>query len=170
MSPRLVPEHDESRWLLKALRETAHELEAQLWGLDEDDLRWRPSGDAWSLKETAAHLRDCERHFVETLELIVYEDEPRVAAFDADALVLERDYREADLYDVLEEFSLLRHRAVNLLWSHEGPGWERAGRHPYLGPVTIAQLARQQNEHDLEHLWQASRLRQGLAQRTASSL
>src|SRR3990170_5017501 len=112
MSPRFAEEYDEPRWLLKALREAAHELESQLWGLDEDDLRWRPSDDGWSLKEIAAHLRDCEEHFLESLELIVSRDEARIPAFDADALVLDRDYRGIDLYEALEAFEHLRHRSV----------------------------------------------------------
>ena len=170
MSPRFAPEYDESRWLLKALREAAHELESQLWGLSEDDLRWRPSDDAWSLKEIAAHLRDCEEHLLESLELIDCQETPRIPAFDGDALVLERDYRATDLYDVMERFAYLRHRTVNLLWSLTPEGWERNGLHPYLGPVSIARLAREQSEHDLEHLWQARRLREALAERTPSSL
>ena len=162
MSARPTPEYDESRWLLKALRESAHELESQLWGLDEEELRWRPADDAWSLKEIAAHLRDCEEHFLESLELIAYEDSPRLPAFDADALVLERDYQEIDLCEALEQFAYLRHRAANLLWSLDPDDWERTGAHPYLGEVSIARLARAQNEHDLEHLWQARRLREAL--------
>jgi hypothetical protein len=169
MSPRLAPEYDESRWLLKALREAAHELESQLWGLDEDDLCRRASDDGWCLKEIAGHLRDCEEHFLQTLELLAYEDEPRVPAFDADAQVLENDYRKIDLYDALERFEYLRHRTVNLLWSLDEDGWERAGRHPYRGAVSIAQLTREQNEHDLEHLWQARRLREMLTARAPSS-
>jgi hypothetical protein len=163
--PRLAPEYDEQRWLLKALREAAHELESQLWELDEKDLRWRPSEDGWSLKEIAAHLRDCEEHFLETIELIATRREPRLRALDADALVLERDYREVDLYDVLETFGYLRHRSVNVLWGLGPDDWERSGAHPYRGPVTISMLAREQSEHDLEHLWQARRLREGLASR-----
>jgi hypothetical protein len=163
MTFRAVEEYDQTRWLLKALREAAHELESQLWGLDEEGLRWRPSDDGWSLKEIAAHLRDCEEHFVACLELIIAKDNPRLPAFDGDALVLDRDYRDADLYDALERFSYQRQRSVSMLW---GPGddWERAGLDPYRGPVTIAQLAREQSEHDLEHLWQARRLREQLAQ------
>ncbi|OGO50663.1 MAG: hypothetical protein A2148_03275 [Chloroflexi bacterium RBG_16_68_14] len=168
MSPRFAPEYDEGRWLLKALREAAYELEAQLWGLDEAELRWRLADDAWCLKEIAAHLRDCEEHFLQSLELVVFQEQARIPAFDADALVLERDYREIDLEGALEGFAYLRHRAVNLLWSM-APDWERTGLHPYLGPVSIAQLARQQSEHDLEHLWQARRLRERLAERTPSS-
>lgn len=162
MFPRAGSESTESRWLLKALREAAHELDAQLWGLDEADLRWRPSDDGWSLKEIAAHLRDCEEHFLQALEAIVMEHEPRIAALDADALVLERDYREIDIYDTLEQLSDMRQRAVMILWQED---WQRTGRHQYLGPVTIARLAHDQSQHDLEHLWQARRLREALAER-----
>jgi hypothetical protein len=165
MSTRPVPEYDESRWLLKALRETAHELESQLWGLDEDDLRWRPSDDALCLKEIAAHLRDCEAHFLRTLETIALEDVPCVAAFDADGLLLDRDYRHSDVYESLEELERLRHRSVSLLWQLAEDEWERSGIHPYLGPVTIARLAREQSQHDLEHLWEARRVRALLEER-----
>ena len=166
MSLQFVPEHDESRWVLKALREAAHELESQLWGLEEDDLRWRPGDDGWCLKEIAAHLRDCEEHFAESLEAIASQDCARLRALDADALVLENDYRDADLYFALERFETLRHRVVSLLW--EIDDWERTGLHPYRGPVSVLQLAREQSQHDLEHLWQARRLRQTLEERAGA--
>ena len=170
MSPRFPPEYDESRWLLKALREAAHELESQLWGLSEDGLCWRPDDDALSLKEIAAHLRDCEEHFLRSLELIAYQETPRIPAFDADALVLENDYRKIDIYEAMERLEYLRHRTVSLLWSLAPEDWERTGEHPYLGAVSIARLAHEQNEHDLEHLWQARRLQERLAARAPSSL
>ncbi len=175
MSLQLVPDHDESRWLLKALRETAHEFESQLWGLDEADLRWRLSDDAddadggWCLKEIAAHLGDCEEHLLQSLELIVHQETPRIAALDADALVLEHDYRQLDLYEQLERFEYLRQRTVNLLWSLMPEDWERTGLHPYQGAMSVLRLVREQNEHDLEHLWQARRLRQALAERAPST-
>ena len=179
MSLQLVPDHDESRWLLKALRETAHEFESQLWGLDETDLRWRLSDDAddaddadggWCLKEIAAHLGDCEEHLLHSLELIVHQETPRIPALDADALVLEHDYRQLDLYEQLERFEYLRQRTVNLLWSLMPEEWERTGLHPYQGPMSVLRLVHEQNEHDLEHLWQARRLRQALAERAPSTL
>ncbi len=163
MASHFAPEYDGSRWLLKALREAARAFESQLGGLSERELRWRASEDTWSLKEIAAHLRDCEEHFLDTLELIAYEDSPRLPAFDADALVLENDYRDCDLYETLERFEYARHRVVNLLWSLAAEDWERSGRHPYSGEVSIARLAREHTEHDLEHLWQARRLAELLA-------
>jgi len=160
-----VPEYDESRWVLKALRETAHELEAQLYGLHEQELRWRPSEDGWSLKEIAAHLRDCEEHFIECLELIVLQRAESIPCFDADALVFERDYREINVYEAAERFEYLRYRSVSILWGLEPDEWELAGAHPYLGPVSVLQLARERSEHDLEHLWAARRLHQQLEER-----
>lgn len=161
-------EPDGTRWLLKALREAAHELESQLLGLEEDELRWRQDEDTLSLKEIAGHLRDCEEHFVQCLELIAEKDCPRLRAFDPDVALLEQDYREIDLYEALERFENLRQRSSYLLWGLEGEEWQRTGKHPYRGEISIAQLAREQNEHDLEHLWQARRIREALEQRTAT--
>ena len=169
MYPHDIESSKESRGLLKALRESAHELESQLWGLGEDQLRWRPSDDAMSLKELVAHLRDCEEHFLQTLELIAYHDEPKLASFDGDALVLDRDYQEIDLPETLEQYTYLRHCTINVLWGPAAGAWQRTGRHPYLGQISIEQLVREQNEHDLEHLWEARRIREELAQGAKTS-
>jgi len=69
------------------------------------------------------------------------------------------------VYETLEQLEHLRNRSVNLLWDLADEEWERAGIHPYLGPVTIARLAREQSQHDLEHLWQARRVRAALESR-----
>ncbi len=98
--------------------------------------------------------------------MIVERDEPKLKAFDGDALVMDRDYQEIDLFEALDQFTYLRHRSVDVLWGPALGEWNRKGRHPYLGPLTIAQLVREQNEHDLEHLWQARNIRESLAQRT----
>jgi hypothetical protein len=145
--------------MLKALHEAADELQGQLLGLGEEELCRRPAPDEWSLKEVAAHLRDAEACFLERLELIASEDEPDLPDIDVDAYVLERDYRSLDLYEVLHEFSRLRYRSTSLLWSLEPFEWEREGMHPYRGRLSIMQVARDMNEHDLGHLWQVRRLR-----------
>lgn len=162
--PRPVRRND-SQWLLKALHEAAGELENQLWGLSEEELCWRPAEGEWCLKEIAGHLRDCEERYLQRLRLVTERDEPEIPAFDADSIVPECDYRELDLYDVLESFANLRRRTTALLWSLDPQDWERRGIHPYLGLLTVTQIVREMNEHDLSHLWQARRLRQELAER-----
>ena len=148
------------RWMLKALHEACDELQSQLLGLSEEELCRRPAADEWSLKEIAAHLRDAEACFLERLELIAGVNEPDLPDVDVDMYVLERDYRGLDLYEVLHEFSRLRYDTTSLLWSLESSEWERGGLHPYRGRLSIMQVARDMNEHDLGHLWQVRRLRQ----------
>jgi hypothetical protein len=58
----------------------------------------------------------------------------------------------------MDEFSVQRQQLVYLLWSLDDADWSRHGVHPYLGPLTVMQVAREINEHDLAHLWQLRRL------------
>jgi hypothetical protein len=40
--------------------------------------------------------------------------------------------------------------------------WERQGEHPYRGPISVGQIVREMNEHDLAHLWQIMKIKQAL--------
>ena len=156
----------EQRWVLKALREAGDELIGQFHGASEKELRWRPQDDEWSLKEIAGHLRDNEELALEQMRLMADDDEPELPARDVDALPLERDYRTADIQELLRAFAGLRRQTHRLLWGLTTEDWRRCGRHPYRGEVAIAQIARELAEHDLGHLWQARRLRETLRQRS----
>ncbi len=154
---RPVPEYDAKAWLLKALRETAHAMESLIWELDDDALGERPVEDEWSVRELVVHMNEMERRYVERLERIVRLEEPKIEAFDGDSIACERDGDETT-FDVMDELGVRRQQAVYLLWSLDDGDWERRGVHPYLGPLTILQCAREMNEHDLAHLWQLRRL------------
>ena len=152
---RPVPEYDPKSWLLKALRETAHAMEALLWEVDDDCLERQPGGDAWSCAELITHMTEMERRFLDRLECMVRLDEPRIGAFDADSI--DAPERQS-AYDAMDDLGELRRRTVYLLWSLDDGDWRRKGVHPYIGPMTIMQVAREMNEHDLSHLWQLRRL------------
>jgi len=150
------------RWVLKALREAGDELIDQFYGAGEKELRRRPQDDEWSLKEMAGHLRDNEELALEQMRLMAGEEGPELPARDVDALPLERDYRSADVQELLGAFAGFRRQTYRLLSSLAPEDWGRCGRHPYRGEVTIAEIARELAEHDLGHLWQARRLREAL--------
>jgi uncharacterized damage-inducible protein DinB len=149
----------EPRWLLKALREAANEIEGQVFGLSEEQLCRRPSDDEWSLKETLLHLRDAEESYLHRLQLIVHGEEPELSDIAIEDYPSERDYRSADLYDALMALDRLRRETTHLLWSLSPEEWERGGIHPYRGRLSVHQVARDMNEHDLAHLWQMRRTR-----------
>jgi|CXWL01.1.fsa_nt_gi hypothetical protein len=154
-----VPEYDPKAWLLKALRETAHAMEALLWELDEGVLEdCAAGGGEWSIRDLVLHMNEMERRFVERLERIVRLDEPKIEAFDGDSIEPRRGHEDLMAFELMDEFGVQRQQAVYLLWSLDRDDWERRGIHPYLGPLSILQCAREMNEHDLSHLWQLRRL------------
>ncbi|HZP56414.1 MAG TPA: DinB family protein [Dehalococcoidia bacterium] len=154
---RPVPEYDPKSWLLKALRETAHAMESLLWNLDDAALDRRPEEGEWSCRDLASHMTEMERRYIDRLERMVRLDEPQIDAFDGDSI--ERaPVEDESVFDLMDEFSVLRRQSVYLLWSLDDRDWDRRGVHPYLGPMTITQVAREMNEHDLAHLWQLRRL------------
>ncbi|HYM16713.1 MAG TPA: DinB family protein [Dehalococcoidia bacterium] len=157
---RPVPEYDAKSWLLKALRETAHAMESLLWDLDDDALDASPEDGEWSCRDLVAHMCQMERRYIDRLERMVRMETPRIDAFDADSIELLRDGDAADdpVFDMMDEFAVQRRQSVYLLWSLDAEDWERRGIHPYLGPLTVMQVAREMNEHDLAHLWQLRRL------------
>jgi hypothetical protein len=154
---RPVPEYDPKSWLLKAMRETANAMESLLWNVEDDVLGRAPEPDEWSCKQLVSHMAEMERRYIERLERMVRMDEPHIAPFDADSIDEEMPRDDESIFDTMDEFGVLRRQTVYLLWSLDDDDWERRGVHPYLGPLSVMQVAREMNEHDLAHLWQLRR-------------
>ncbi len=155
---RPVPEYDPKSWLLKALRETAHAMESLLWNIDDDAMEHRPADDEWSCRDLSAHMCAMERRYIDWLERIVRLEDPRIDAFDSDSIDDAEPPSRDSVFDLMDEFGALRRQSVYLLWSLDDDDWTRCGVHPYLGSLSVTQVAREMNEHDLAHLWQLRRL------------
>jgi hypothetical protein len=149
-------------WVLKALREAGGMLLSELYGLDEELLRWRPEEDEWSLKETASHLRDAEELALAQFNAFVSGSASTLPAWDVDLLPQERDYQGEEIARVLASFRGMRRETTYLLWGLTEADWKRSAEHPYRGPVTLGELARELAQHDLEHLWQVRQLKERL--------
>ena len=145
---------------MKAVREAAGEVFGQFHGLSEQLLRWRPAEGEWCLKEVAAHLRDAESLYQKQIELIAYSREPRLPYEAIDVLPSERDYRDVPLSRLLHEYEANREETVWLLRMLGEEEWQRCGIHPYRGRISVHDIVRELHEHDLEHLYQARRLRE----------
>jgi hypothetical protein len=148
------------RWLLKAVREAAGELFQQFSGLDEASLRWRPRDGEWCLKELAAHVRDAELMYQRQIEFIAHRRSGLLPYEAVDVLPAERPYRDMPLRDFLWEFEAAREETVWLLHTLDEDEWSRSAEHPYRGIVSLYDIARELHEHDLDHLFQARRLRE----------
>ena len=155
----LLRESDTSGWVLKALRECSNIVVRELSVLDEDALRWSPGEGEWCLKEIAAHLRDAEQLALRQMNAIKEGRRGPLPTWDIDLLPAERDYRSADLGDLLTEMRELRQEVTYLLWDVTDSDWQTSGEHPYRGPVSIETLARELAQHDLEHLVEVRRVK-----------
>jgi hypothetical protein len=160
----VLEERDAQRWVLKALRETSGSLLAEFRGLARGQLSWRSAADEWCLRDTAGHLRDAEELALAQMTAIESGAPGPLPIWDVDVLPLERDYRVANLSLLLAEFRRLRRETISLLWGLMDEEWMRAAEHPYRGPLTLRQIARELAQHDLEHLWQVRQLKERMAE------
>jgi hypothetical protein len=158
------PDSDQRRWLLKAVREATGEFFGVFSGLSESALRWRPAADEWCLKEVAAHVRDAELLYQRQIDVMSRQREPRLPYEPVDVLPSERDYVRPPLVRLLQEYADAREETFWLLRLLDADDWRRRGVHPYRGIVTVYDIARELHEHDLDHLYQARRLREALRQ------
>ena len=158
----LIHDSDPQGWTLKALREAGNSLMSELYGLDERTLRQRPADGDWSLKEIAAHMRDAEDLALKQITAIVERRHGALPAWDVDLLPHERDYSSQDLDNLLAGFRALRRETTRLLWSITDSDWSAPAKHPFRGPITLGEIARELAQHDLEHLWQVRRLKHDL--------
>jgi hypothetical protein len=158
----VIEDRDSQGWVLKALREAGSSLLSELYGLDEEDLRWRAAEGEWSLKEIAAHLRDAEELALAQIDAFVSGASGCLPAWDVDVLPQERDYQNEEIDGLLAAFRGARRQTTYQLWGLTEANWHRSAEHPYRGSVTLGEIARDMARHDLEHLWQVRRLKEQL--------
>lgn len=135
-------------------------LDALLRGLPEAWVRQNEGGNTWSAFDVVGHLIHGEstdwmpraRMILECGETKTFVPFDRLAQFD--------ESRGKSLGQLLDEFARLRAknlaelRALNL----SEKDFERLGRHPALGTVSLSQLVAAWAVHDLTHLHQISRI------------
>lgn len=154
-------------FLIKALNEACGELRHALYGIPRRRLLERGSGqdEDWCLLAVAVHMRNVEEGFLRQLEAVIGRREAEIPQVDLDDIPLREDYEREDEGEVIEQFHYYRRHSNYALWDLSPGQWERAGRHPYRGRLTITDLAREMYRHDLEHLWQVRRMLDAMAPR-----
>ncbi|MCG0239521.1 MAG: DinB family protein [Firmicutes bacterium] len=147
-------------WLLTTIAAYPAQYRAELVGVPEAALRWKPSEREWSLAEVMAHLADTEEEYVTRRVLpILREDRPAIAGFDQDAWAVERRYNDQDPMENLARFARWNAELVRILWTLEDADWQRVGIHSERGPVTLAELVATLARHHASHLHQMRRVK-----------
>jgi hypothetical protein len=150
-----MEERDKQR-LIANLRSLPNELDDLVAGMSDDEMRWRPIPNKWSIGEILAHLRDTEREvFQLRLRRTLHEDNPTFEIFDQNEAASDRNYFEQSGRAALEELKALRAETARDLADVPLEMWSRTGTHPERGALSLEeQVTRQIKNHDLSHLVQ----------------
>lgn len=152
-------EHDLDNTMVLLAR-TPVALDALLRDLPESWTSQSEGGESWSAFDVVGHLIHGERtDWMARARMILQFGETKTfVPFDRRAQFRESEGKS--LGQLLDEFARLRSenlrelRASNL----QPADFERCGRHPALGTVTLSQLLATWVVHDLTHLHQISRI------------
>src|SRR5690348_4801235 len=124
---------------LDLLEATPTILRGLMAELDEDDVRWKPAPDRFSVGEVLAHLSESEAHcYRMRLDRFMSEDNPAFEPDDAQ-LHLEQ-YRLTNPEDEFDHFEEQRESNVEFLRELEPGAGKRRALHKAAGPITLEQM------------------------------
>lgn len=135
-------------------------IETATRGLDDATLRRPERPGKWSILEVVQHLADTEIVHGFRLRMILAHDTPAIQAYDQDLWARELGYARVDLYDALEQISVLRRANLRLVRPLDAAHLARYGVHAERGKESVAHLTRLLAGHDLVHRRQIERIKE----------
>ena len=136
---------DNRRWLIKALREAANELQDQI-GRTLMDQNAPPEARA-AAAEAAKELAKQESIAAHQIAHLVFTDNEELPLHDYEWL---EDGPEGTPWDHLRLYADLRDQIVSVLAMLGEDEWERTARHRFRSALDVNRTARDLHEHDLQ--------------------
>jgi hypothetical protein len=144
---------------VRVLRETPAALRAAVERLSPAELAQPEAPGKWSAQEVVQHLADAELVGAFRLRMVLAHERPALMPYDQDRWASTLRYREVDIREALEQFTVLR-RANLRYWTGLSPAQlARVGLHQERGEESLEQMRRLYAGHDLAHLRQLARIR-----------
>ena len=148
---------DDSLDCLDLLESTPAMLRDLMSEISEDDARWKPAPDRFSIAEVLAHLSHSEGHcYRARLDRFLSEELPKLEPDDAS---LHYDlYRQADPQDSFDHFEEQRETNVEFMRTLPHSAGDRRALHREAGEITLSQMLHEWALHDLGHVRQVAEL------------
>ena len=142
---------------LDMLEATPAILRELMCELSDEDARWKPAPDRFSVAEALAHLSHSEGHcYRMRVDRFMSEERPE---FEPDDAQFHLDlYRDADPEEEFAHFEEQRETNVEYLRSLPAAAGQRAAMHRAAGEITLAQMLHEWTLHDLGHVRQVAEL------------
>ena len=148
---------DEGLPCLALLHSTPEVLRGLMSELTDEDARWKPAEDRFSVAEVLAHLSHSEGHcYRMRLDRFLSEERPE---FEPDDAQMYLDlYRNADPEDAFDQFEEQRESNVDYLRELPASAGDRRAIHKEYGEITLSQMLHEWALHDLGHIRQIAEL------------
>jgi hypothetical protein len=140
------------------LEQTPIIIEKIVWSATDEQMRWKPAIDRWSIGEVLAHLADIEVVFRERIHKMLEQNNPKFETFDQNAAYAAGKYSGGKAREHLKQFCHQRDRSLSALRYVSIALTARTAQHAELGAITIGQLMNEWACHDLGHIRQISEL------------
>ncbi|HMB64056.1 MAG TPA: DinB family protein [Eudoraea sp.] len=123
------------------------------------ELTWEPKtwdgipGEHFTAIEQICHLRDVEIDgYQERIRAIIAKDNPFLPSIKGYGLSIQKNYKNAALNDVIEEFKMARAQTLKIIDSIEKDQWSKTGELEGYCKITLSGLINFLCSHDYEHL------------------
>jgi hypothetical protein len=142
---------------LDLLEATPGILRGLMAELTEEDARWKPAPDRFSVAEVLAHLSHSEGHcYRMRLDRFMAETRPE---FEPDHARMYLDlYRDADPEEAFDRFEEQRENNLEFLRNLSAGAGDRVALHKEYGEITMSQMLNEWALHDLGHIRQVAEL------------
>jgi hypothetical protein len=145
--------------LIARYRSGYRALRDALVGHTADELDWRPSPEAWSVRDVVHHVADAELTGAVRLRRLLTEDGPFLPAFDEEVYRQRLAYAVRPIEPALDSIGAVHATTAELLDRLTAPDWARAGTHSEEGPYPLERWLRFHAAHTHEHAAQIRQLR-----------
>jgi len=142
---------------LELLEATPAILRGLMSEISDDDARWKPAEDRFSIAEVLSHLSHSEGHcYRSRLDRFLAEDLPEFEPDDAQMYL--EIYKNADAEEEFAHFEEQRETNIELLRGLSADAGSRKAMHREAGEITLAQMLHEWALHDLGHVRQVAEL------------
>ena len=142
---------------LDLLEATTGILRGLMSEVSDEDARWKPAPDRFSIAEVLAHLSHSEEHcYRMRVDRFLSELRPEFEPDDAQFHL--HLYKDADPEDAFDHFEEQREANVGFLRDLPADAGGRVAMHREAGEITLAQMLHEWALHDLGHVRQVAEL------------
>lgn len=152
--------------LINAYAEGPGLLEAGVAGLSQDELRFRPGPEHWSIHENVVHVADTDLIGATRMRYVIVQPGSPLVSFDQNAWARVLDYGALSMHEALALHRAIRATTVEMLTRAPAVAWEQVGINTEAGPQTLEWLVEHFARHVHYHLRTIAKRRTQYAQAT----